>query len=822
MVKKSRSIRTFATSSKPNQPSKSIKPIKPSKPNQPNHDDLLSTEPPARLKKVTSIINKIQTVTSNLPINEILLKNPHEKMVPLNLWFKNDDYVIQNYNKNDQNIRIRHYKSMILTPLVKDNCANDNLQPIRPIINNLSLYQPFFPENYYQIWEFLQTKYISDDLHNFLFIGNEDRQGAMEALILYNERYQKHYQNNIYHSWICGREIYNGVGYDWNNTCINYLDQTYDNLLLESTNQLIKYDFVIVDCIGKMTSVENICEWQNEECDLEATLFYVLTIIGTINVGGSLLLRVNMIGRKNWLYVWDLLSEYFSESSFMRPTMIHKFNSELYLLLSKRADACTSNKIGGCVIKNMYRQKIYTNFFLNLHHNPLNPIIKKYHREIDKWYQQVNTDMEGGTTSSCISTWHLENDLLQIKNVKQEHMIDTVAYVVRSKNPSIKIKLGTADTFYNLQAHAKLSSARRKLNYFKRVMDTKPSRIYLNNRQKIRGEDFLTWETLTFRLDLNQELKYELRKHRGGEMITNAWIKMYEMINRFPKLLPQQHTIIKTFHLCEAPGAFIAAINHYLSIKDINFDWYAQTLVPMDNSRALDDHFGLVHAYPHRWIFGDPNGDNSGDISHSAVIKHYMKHELLKGITFMTSDAGILCNPKQLNEQESYLSKINMGQIVCILACLEENGSAIFKTFLPLSEPLNISMIHLLTKLFDSLTYCKPSSSYACNSEIYIILQGYHKIKPNILEILLALLDDPNITSKSCLFDFDKAEDKVFLDSHTNAITAMVNRQIAALGSNYYYYYNFDKITTHDIITGEYCDKWLRENFVKQCNKRLL
>src|SRR5207253_9997924 len=126
-------------------------------------------------------------------------------------------------------------------------------------------------------------------------------------------------------------------------------------------------------------------------------------------------------------------------------------------------------------------------------------------------------------------------------------------------------------------------------------------------------------------------------------------------------------------------------LNHFLSNKNQKLDWYAQTLKPtstgQESDAALEDHFGLIANYPNRWLFGDSGSDCSGDITHSEIIKYYVSHPFLQKIDFMTADAGLQCDPTELNEQEAYLGKINMGQIICILACLPVKKSAIFKTF---------------------------------------------------------------------------------------------------------------------------------------------
>ena len=54
-------------------------------------------------------------------------------------------------------------------------------------------------------------------------------------------------------------------------------------------------------------------------------------------------------------------------------------------------------------------------------------------------------------------------------------------------------------------------------------------------------------------------------------LFTQAWMKFYEILTHFPKLLESGQTgrPIRSLHLCEAPGAFISALVHYCSGKVI-------------------------------------------------------------------------------------------------------------------------------------------------------------------------------------------------------------------------------------------------------------
>ena len=54
-------------------------------------------------------------------------------------------------------------------------------------------------------------------------------------------------------------------------------------------------------------------------------------------------------------------------------------------------------------------------------------------------------------------------------------------------------------------------------------------------------------------------------------LLTQAWMKFYEILTHFPKLTEssQSGRPIRSLHLCEAPGAFISALVHYCSGKDL-------------------------------------------------------------------------------------------------------------------------------------------------------------------------------------------------------------------------------------------------------------
>lgn len=770
-------------------------------------------------ERINKIIDQGQKIINKLSLVEILMINSYEKLVPFNLWFHHPSYKVTDFLQNKQHLRVRYYNQLMLTPLL--NTTDVNFSHIKSFLIEMSLYQPFYPETFYNIWEFLQQKHLNSFINNILHIGEKNKLGSIEAVMFYLEKTQLTYHLNKYHCWLSGKEMYDKFdgSYHILTPEINYLEQAYQIHFIKSTTELIQYDFIVIDVNHLF---DNIFKWNEEELDLQANLFYFLTSLKHLKKNGAMLIKMNLICLPSWTILLKLAGKYFKEFSFIRPTISHPFNPEIYLFLNKYKSENINNSFN-IIIKNLYRQKI-NGLYLNLVYIPKkNSIIEKYDDALNIWNKNFVYAIKNlnkkifPSPERCIKsldTWHQTNNLLQIKNVNNKFDDSMGKYQLITMEKKFRIKPIVSIILYQNSFYRKLIDKKLELNYFKRIMDTKPSQIFEDHYQK-KNNYLITWENLTDVLtEYQKNLKYVLLSQYHAKMVTNAWIKMYEMLNIYSDLLTENSTL-KTFHLCEAPGAFISAIGHFLSEKmtqqKIKWDWYAQTLKPnqtngTNQNIALEDYFGLIASYPEKWIFGNEK-DNSGDITHSEVIKSYVNNPILQNIDFMTADGGLLCQPNLLNEQEAYLSKINMGQIICILACLSQGKSAIFKTFLPIAEPLNISMMYLLSHLFDTIELIKTPGSHSYNSEVYVLLKKYRGIKKSTLNILYDLLDDPKITSKTLLFE---NMDKKYCKSYLDVTTKLIDRQIKSLSKNYYYYYHYNEISTID--NSNYINHWFNMN----------
>ena len=138
------------------------------------------------------------------------------------------------------------------------------------------------------------------------------------------------------------------------------------------------------------------------------------------------------------------------------------------------------------------------------------------------------------------------------------------------------------------------------------------------NKSLLNDMDIDEWHLHTRRAHKAGLVVKHLRDNLRVEMCTQAWAKFHEILHTFD-LVPEdaQHTgKFRSVHLCEAPGAFVACLNHLLksSYHGLQWEWLANTLNPYyeghDLKAMLDDDRFIFETLPH-WHFG---ADGTGDL----------------------------------------------------------------------------------------------------------------------------------------------------------------------------------------------------------------
>ena len=84
-------------------------------------------------------------------------------------------------------------------------------------------------------------------------------------------------------------------------------------------------------------------------------------------------------------------------------------------------------------------------------------------------------------------------------------------------------------------------------------------------KDKLSGLEITDWHKHTQNMFKASKLIQDIKQIFQPQLCTQAWCKFREILCEFPILVTFDHDELNTFHLCEAPGAFITALHFYLS-----------------------------------------------------------------------------------------------------------------------------------------------------------------------------------------------------------------------------------------------------------------
>jgi len=325
-----------------------------------------------------------------------------------------------------------------------------------------------------------------------------------------------------------------------------------------------------------------------------------------------------------------------------------------------------------------------------------------------------------------------------------------------------------------------------KLNETKTLLDSIPSEIY----RKISSYK-----------DMYNTLRQKLRNRFNVQIVTNATLKMYEILEKF-NFISQSTGSFTVFCNAELPGGFIIAINHYIKTKypNIDFHWLANSYI---SSNALDDIYGIYKNNRSNWLMDrDMNGDIT-NISNLLKIKSKVKALYPLGINLYTSDIGINVS-SDYNSQEQQLLLLNYCQVLCGLMVLKIEGHMVTKQFTYFTS-FNTSLLILLSNIFKKVYITKPATSRPFNSEIYIVCKYYKGMSDKMSNYLLSRISTVNSKIPLVLY-----QNPVYLRSIADII---YNRQIDEIQNMVDIYKNhsdFDKLV--QINKNIEQEKWIKNN----------
>ncbi|GFE55835.1 ribosomal protein RNA large subunit methyltransferase J [Babesia ovis] len=248
------------------------------------------------------------------------------------------------------------------------------------------------------------------------------------------------------------------------------------------------------------------------------------------------------------------------------------------------------------------------------------------------------------------------------------------------------------------------------------------------------------------------------RKEPGAELVTNAWAKLYEILEFYKVLdlvkpeLATQGGDVHSFHISECPGGFIAALNHAVKQKNsmANLVWQATSLNPYHEGNShmecLAEDILYRDTITH-WISG---ADESGNITKTANIEYiwdrvsrpskFNKGKLPVLADIVTADGSFCCQADP-NNQESLTAPLKLSEVVCALGLMRVGAVFVLKMF-TLFEESSLSIMALLSMCFKTVEVYKPHLSKSNGSEIYIVCIGFNGITSVLLCALCKIVNE--------------------------------------------------------------------------------
>lgn len=85
-------------------------------------------------------------------------------------------------------------------------------------------------------------------------------------------------------------------------------------------------------------------------------------------------------------------------------------------------------------------------------------------------------------------------------------------------------------------------------------------------KSKLNDYQIEEWSYHTRQRNPAQHIPVHLKNVIRCEFVTQAFAKFFEVLNSFQMVNNFEEKTFQSVHLCEAPGAFIVALNHYMKL----------------------------------------------------------------------------------------------------------------------------------------------------------------------------------------------------------------------------------------------------------------
>jgi hypothetical protein len=440
---------------------------------------------------------------------------------------------------------------------------------------------------------------------------------------------------------------------------------------------------------------------------------------------------------------------------------------------------------------------------------------KKHHLSMSFFNDLFTNDISTKSTKSTFSKHKSSKYNSTSKTKKQSNLrysnMSLESAVFNSNNQLVQVGrlIDVRKDFTKANPTELYDKLKDQLRYYKGWGKAKPGHTNMNHTRTVP--------------DLTNKVQFLLHDYN----ISQAWLKMYEIITDCDLIPTNRKGTYKSFHICEAPGTFISCIHNYIHTKTNydTFEWKAQSLKPRgakSKATTIGDTYGFIKRYPDKWDFGS---DDTGDITNIENIKYYAKMAKDMNINLMTSDCGLPWG-------DSKYYQVAYASYVSILYSLPQNGTMLYKILSPIDIPLIWNLIYITYTNFKEMYFFKPIQN-SQSREFYIIGKGYLGTEQTILNKLLGLI--PKFEESGVGSKFNKEEYNLFNDTYPEEFVIQVQNICEKLASNYvnsieriiYYVDNVDALGKEyqkhiESYMKEKNEDWIRKYKVMKLDKQFV
>jgi 23S rRNA U2552 (ribose-2'-O)-methylase RlmE/FtsJ len=269
----------------------------------------------------------------------------------------------------------------------------------------------------------------------------------------------------------------------------------------------------------------------------------------------------------------------------------------------------------------------------------------------------------------------------------------------------------------------------------------------------------------------------------------------------------------------------ILAMKYFLEKKRrniIEYDWHANSLNPYNKAnqamygKVFADDYGLIRGNPKKWIWGE---DGTGDITRVRNIKWYrnfiksggrgrggagagvgmdvgagagvgMDVGMDVGVDMIVGDGGLSTQSGIGLENPLVLQKLDLAQVVMVLACSKKGGSCVIKHFTPYIKKHTstysaagffIGFLYLYYLAFSEVSLFKPYTSNPDSGEFYVVGQGFLGVDDESLDRLYKILErmelNQSIISEDKIPETFVLQISGFLERITNLNVMSIEKQ---------------------------------------------